>query len=264
MSIAEKLTAIAENEQRVYDTGYMHGSNAGYVQGEQNGYDFGFDEGKKAEYDRFWDAFQDNGNRIVYQHAFAGYGWTPQNLKPKYKIAPIDTTATSQYGTNMFYRGYQQGSYGTRFDFSQIQDMFDFSKLQRATGMFDSCGFTNVYCDFSNVVDASYVFASQWGGGVDKVAVKVTEKMTTWTNAFLYNRFLTDFELVEGSVLVADTNLSSCPLTKASITSVINALSTSTTGKTVTINKAAKEAAFTADEWAELIATKTNWTISLV
>jgi hypothetical protein len=32
----------------------------------------------------------------------------------------------------------------------------------------------------------------------------------------------------------------------------------------VTFSKKAKEAAFTADEWEALIATKPNWTISLV
>ena len=40
MSIAEKLITIAENEERVYESG------------------------KKAAYDRFWDVYQQNGNRI--------------------------------------------------------------------------------------------------------------------------------------------------------------------------------------------------------
>lgn len=53
-------------------------------------------------------------------------------------------------------------------------------------------------------------------------------------------------------------------LSRNSITSIINALSDTTSGKTVTFSKTAKEAAFTADEWATLIATKSNWTIALV
>jgi hypothetical protein len=32
----------------------------------------------------------------------------------------------------------------------------------------------------------------------------------------------------------------------------------------VTFNKTAKESTFTADEWAALIATKSNWTFSLL
>ena len=69
MSIAEKLTAIAENEQKV------------------------FDAGKKAEYDRFWDSFQNNGNRQNYSYAFsmgsnwAGGGWDDDLYNPKYPIS---------------------------------------------------------------------------------------------------------------------------------------------------------------------------------
>lgn len=56
----------------------------------------------------------------------------------------------------------------------------------------------------------------------------------------------------------------STKLSKASITSIINCLSITTTGKTVTFSKAAKETAFTADEWAALANTRPNWTITLV
>ena len=78
MSIAEKLTAIAENEQRVYDAGYMHGNNDGYLLGEE--------AGKKSEYDAFWDAFQLDGERTNYSYAFSGSGWHSETFKPKYKI----------------------------------------------------------------------------------------------------------------------------------------------------------------------------------
>ncbi len=54
------------------------------------------------------------------------------------------------------------------------------------------------------------------------------------------------------------------PLTKASIESVVNALSDTAAGKTLTLKATAKAAAFTDAEWAALIGTKPNWTISLV
>lgn len=41
MSIAEKLQTIVENEQRVYEAGKNKG----------------IEEGKKLEYDRFWDEY---------------------------------------------------------------------------------------------------------------------------------------------------------------------------------------------------------------
>jgi|GEM_PF-3535396 len=54
------------------------------------------------------------------------------------------------------------------------------------------------------------------------------------------------------------------PLNKASIESIISCLSTTATGKTLTLKKSAKEAAFTDEEWSALAGAKTNWTISLM
>ena len=64
MSIAEKLITIAENEERVYESG------------------------KKAAYDRFWDVYQQNGNLTNYENGFGGRGWTAETFKPKYDIRP--------------------------------------------------------------------------------------------------------------------------------------------------------------------------------
>lgn len=63
MSIADKLIQIAENEQKV------------------------FDAGKKAEYDHFWDVFQQNGERTNYDSAFYGFR-SSGNFYPKYDITP--------------------------------------------------------------------------------------------------------------------------------------------------------------------------------
>ena len=56
MSIAEKLTTIAENEQKVY--------NAGYEKGKAEG-------GGGGETEDWWGLFQNYGNRTNYQYAFA-------------------------------------------------------------------------------------------------------------------------------------------------------------------------------------------------
>ncbi len=60
MSIAEKLTTVAENQQRVYDAG------------------------KKAEYDAFWDVYQSNGQPRNYSNRFTQ--WSDAIYKPKYPI----------------------------------------------------------------------------------------------------------------------------------------------------------------------------------
>ena len=78
MNIAQKLTAIAENQQKVF--------NAGFAQGKANsgGYDEGFAQGQQAEYDRFWAVFQDNGGN--YEMAFGSPGWTDETYNPKQPI----------------------------------------------------------------------------------------------------------------------------------------------------------------------------------
>ena len=96
MSIAEKLQTIAENEQRVYDAGYAKGQAEG---GDTTAaYDEGFEAGKKAEYDAFWDAYQQKGNRSNYSYAFSGSGWTTNNFKPKYDVI-IKNTARRMFSS---------------------------------------------------------------------------------------------------------------------------------------------------------------------
>ena len=43
-----------------------------------------YEKGVSDEYDRFWDAYQDNGNRTDYRMAFCSTSWTEENFKPKY------------------------------------------------------------------------------------------------------------------------------------------------------------------------------------
>lgn len=75
MSIAEKLTQVAENAQKVYDAGYAAGQASGN--------------------DGFWDAYQNEGNRTDCSYMFAGQGWNDETFKPKYDIKP--TTATNLF-----------------------------------------------------------------------------------------------------------------------------------------------------------------------
>ena len=65
---ANKLTAIAQNQQKVYDAGHTKGYS-------------------EAEND-FWDAFQANGTRTSYQRAFGCSAWNDITFKPKYDIVP--------------------------------------------------------------------------------------------------------------------------------------------------------------------------------
>lgn len=59
-----------------------------------------YEKGKQAEYDRFWDAFQQNGQLTSYVYGFAGQGWKDDIFKPKY---PIITNASPNRTNAMFY-----------------------------------------------------------------------------------------------------------------------------------------------------------------
>lgn len=102
MTIGEKLLTVAGNVEKVYGSGYITGQSNGYRTGYQAGFEkgsyegheagmnTGYETGLQAEYDRFWDVYQQNGERLSYSCAFCGAGWTDETFRPKY-----DLTATN-------------------------------------------------------------------------------------------------------------------------------------------------------------------------
>ena len=75
MSISEKLQIIADNTQKVYDAG------------------------KQAEYDAFWDTFQNNGARTSYSYTFTS--WRNDCYKPKYPITVRGSAVQMFYYTQI-------------------------------------------------------------------------------------------------------------------------------------------------------------------
>lgn len=233
MSIAEKLQTIAENEQRVYDAG------------------------KKAEYDAFWDSYQENGNRTNYEYSFSGLGWNDETFKPQYDIK-----------------------------ISQSTHMFSGCGITDLVGLLERCG---VSFDTSKSIGTSYVatnsttittFPSYDCRNRSHMNYFITNcpklrSIGTLTlkddgsQAFTLNTLNgnTNLEEIRFEGVIGQNGLDlhwSKKLSKASIESIINHLSTTTSGLTVTLSQEAVNNAFTAEEWAALIATRTNWTISLV
>ena len=80
-------TVLAKDMRAELDTipTYEKGEQEGYDKGHTDGVADGIEQGKQAEYDRFWDAFQDNGNRTVYDYAFRDWAGC-EEIKPKYPI----------------------------------------------------------------------------------------------------------------------------------------------------------------------------------
>ena len=97
-----------------------------------------------------------------------------------------------------------------------------------------------------------------WRGGLSTRA----KTGGVWANMFTNCTSLENIKIT--GPMYGNVNFQWCPLTADSMRSVVSALSDTATGRAATFNKAAKEAAFTDEEWAALIATKQNWTISLV
>ena len=235
MSIADKLTTIAENQEKVYEAGKQ--------------------EGNQAEYDEYWDYIQKNGTLTSYNYAFCGFTWNAKNFKPKY---PMQVTSAN----HMFWC-FSRADFVEKADLSQFN--IDFSKCTNLTSTFQNAHLISTgFVDCSSAGNLKDTFNCNNWGGLQKIHVKVIET-NTFSSTFAYNYDTTEIIFSDDSVIAANgLNVQwSTKLSKESIISIINALSPNTSGLTVTISKTAKQNAFTDEEWATLIATKPNWTISL-
>ena len=251
-----------------------------------------FEAGKKSAYDAFWDSYQQEGELTNYICAFGGQ-WTPETFKPKYQIKP-------QRAYMLFYNNYGQTLKIPDFvEFCDELAREQGKTIEKNPELFDDNGHYQLI-DFSNCTDASYALACLWGnhfGVLDfskctknnplnylfyshnatdkasvycvhkidkfKVSVSTLFNVTASAGTFANAIHLTDIT-IEGEIGNAIT-FGTCPLNKASITSVVNALSDSVTGKTVTFKKTAVNNAFSDAEWQELIATiPAGWSVALV
>ena len=241
MTIAEQIAEIKINSGRLYEKGFSNGESKGTYYGAL------------AEYDRFWDAFQDNGNRTHYTYGFAGRGWTESNFMPKYKtIQP--TSCTGMFFNNTI------PDLVSHFEKHGIT--LDFSK---STSVYDAFSSTSTrrlpYLDISSAGSALTMFA--YNSSLEEIAGLKCGVNNAFSSTFVGNSALV--KVIFSGVINNNISLSdSKNLSKESITSLINTLSASASGKSATLSKTAKNNAFTDSEWNTLVGTKTNWTISLV
>ena len=238
-----------------------------------------YEAGQKAEYDRFWDAYQENGNRTEYANAFSGIGWNRETFKPKYDIPAH---------SNLYMLFYKSGIEG------------DLDEILREVGItINTLASSNNYA-FSNTkftalgeVDLSVtrnnggqMFAyNQYLKTIRKLIF--AEKTILATNAFTDSPALENIT-IEGTI-ACDIDLHWCTkLTKASIYSIIEHLNDIELigSKTLTLSKQAVDDAFRQEglvwdeenqtpkpelvdgsesgEWQNLMATKLVWNITLV
>lgn len=224
--------------------------------------------GMQTEYDRFWDSFQ---NTSIYPKRcgpahFAGTGWNNDTFKPKYDIKVSN-------GYFLFYNCGVKGDLveilnglGVTLDTSEatsVQYLFWTSRFTRV-GEINLTGLARVLGNTSQAFSTGTLIT------IDKIIIN--ENNVFATNMFAGATALKNIT-VEGPIAYS-ISFKDCPLSKASILSLFNSLSDTITGTTLTLKLSAVNTAFetsagaadgsTSEEWAALIATKPNWTISLV
>ena len=245
MTVEEKLTKIAEDMPKVYEAGV--------------------EQGKQAEWSAFWDEYQQKGKRTHYAHAFAGHGWTKNNFKPKYDIRPTNARLMFNYSTVL------------NFDMVELSEqlgiVFDFSNCTSFYQCFTGDFFKRLgVIDTTSAKSLDNAFSDFRGDTIDKLIIK-EDGTTSYSNGFYLAYNLINLTL-EGVIGTSGFTFKDCTkLNKASIESIVNALSTTTTGLTVTFSKTAVNKAFatttggsngsTSAEWLALVATRSNWTIAL-
>lgn len=252
---------IIGNEQGRTE-GLKEGKAIGYAEGKTDG----IAEGKKSQYDKFWDDYQDYGNRYAYYYAFAGFGWTDDSFNPKYNIIP-------KYS----------GIYC--FCYSKITDIAE--SLKKCGVVLDTTLCTDFSAFFAysktktvpllNVAAATSTLTNLCNDCLDLITIEkliVSENVRFHSSTFFRCEALENLT-IEGTIGQNDFNVQwSTKLTHDSLMSIIEHLSSTASGKTATFSKIAVNNAFetsegladgsTSEEWLNLIATKNNWTISLV
>ena len=235
MTIAEKLVKVADNVHKVYDTGHEIGFNTGY------------DDGQKAEYDRFWDGFQQNGTRTDYQQAFRGWKNAHNYWEPKHTLNITNA--------NFMFYGFES-ELGLPELCEQAGITLDFSKVTTFGQPFS----------YAKIPDIGVVDTTSAASLGSILAQSIVEKVTlilkndgsqhTLTGAFSYAEKLTDLTIKGTIGNTVDLHWSK-NLSTESLRSIINALG-GTASATLTL-----PSKFNTDEYADIIEGKpSNWTIS--
>lgn len=220
--------------------------------GDESEYNEGYIAGQQAEYDRFWDAFQQNGNRTNYSYAFYGQGWNDKSFKPKYDIKP-------NTGSQMFYKSpvtnlvdsLEQA--GVTLDMSNCADVYN---------MFADCtALTEVpHIDLSKANSGTNVFS--WCVKLKKI--ELTLAPSTFSSYSLWFNRCDSLEdlTINGTIDKSGMDLSaSTKLTHDSLMSVINALADHAgNGTAYTITLGATNLAKLTDA-EKGIATSKGWTL---
>lgn len=219
-------------------------------------YNDGYEAGKKEEYDRFWDAYQENGNRIDYRYAFAGCGWNDVTFDPKYPIS-----VTGAYGNYMFQNF---ASYDAYKKMTITQDVVDFSGATSADYAFSNTYADVIDVDLGNCTNLTQTFASAGGAISPTIIVKLSPATVSYP--FYRNVFLENLSFKAGSKIMCNgfSFEWSTKLTHDSLLNIIDVLedkSADTSGTSWVLTLGTTNLAKLTDT-EKAIATEKGWTLA--
>ncbi len=218
-----------------------------------------YEAGKKAgsEDESFWDEYQSNGSRVNYQYGFAGYGWNDKTFRPKYDIKP--TTAPYIFGMS--------GITNLKKILDDQGVILDFSECTGMTHAFQNTQITHIgVIDTQNLSNLNYFAAGAKLEYIEKLILK-SNGSQTFTSEYSFNNCNhLEHLIVEGMIGKDGFDIHwSTKLDADSLASIINCLSATTTGLTVTLPTTAQtnyDAVYGEGAWVALVATRANWTIA--
>lgn len=207
-------------------------------------------------YDRFWDAFQQNGSRTNYQYGFGGSGWNAESFRPKYSIVPTNAGQMFAYATNLNVSMPEHlALLGVDLDFSKttsFSEAFLFSTIKEL-GVVDT----------RSAAYLTYAFRyAQSLKTIQNLILKDDGSQTFAANTFQYASALENLTIT-GVIGTSGIDVSTCnALTHDSLMNIVNALkdySGSGSAHTIVFGSTNK-AKLTS---AELdVATNKGWTVS--
>lgn len=185
--------------------------------------------GAQLEYDRFWDSFQNGGGEANYRFAFAYNKFNDDNYNPKYDIVCESEASTSAVSV------FQNSAYLTD------TKVPIYANGTAATSMFQNCS------------------------SLKTINKLVVHEALTYSGAFSGCTALENI-VIEGVIGKTLGFNNSTKLSRASIESIVAALSKTATGVSVTFSKTAVNNAFATAEWEDYLAENkpSGWTVSLV
>lgn len=194
---------------------------------EEGSYDEGYADGIQAECDRFWDAYQDNGNRTNYAKAFCSVGWTDQTFRPKHNIMPSSCSEMFRTSGVVDIVGALERT-GVTFDTSNattFEHMFAYTNIEEAP-----------HLNLTKAGNVSYLFNAC--RMLKKASLTFAEATTSYYQYMFSGCYsLQDLE-ISGVIDIELSLINSSELTSESVQSVVDALKdlTGQTAKTLKFN----------------------------